>query len=138
MTTIRLKIPPTLYRPWKPLYRQRSKKPKDASSPYTPLEQQIFDEAKIKFDERVDILRSIFSQERINLSAKSRFAELQLKAEEKEFRQLIEMTRSANEEKSRSVESSLVCLGRKTNGSWRNVPKTNRFNSNKSKGSDRI
>ncbi|CAF4449928.1 unnamed protein product, partial [Rotaria magnacalcarata] len=45
----------------------------------------------IKFDQRVHILRSIFAQERQSLSTKSRFAQLQLKAEEQEFKQLITM-----------------------------------------------
>ena len=90
MTTIRLKLPPNLYRPWKPLFRQRSKKQKDPPAPYTPLEQQIFDNAKVKFDQRVQILRAIFAKERQSLSTKSRFAELQLKAEETEFRQLLQ------------------------------------------------
>ncbi|CAF1003427.1 unnamed protein product [Rotaria sordida] len=97
MTTIRLKLPPNLYRPWKPLYRQRSKKEKDPPAPYTPLEQQIYDHAKIKFDQRVNILRSIFAQERQSLSTKSRFAQLQLKAEEQEFKQLINMVKQENE-----------------------------------------
>ncbi|CAF3899726.1 unnamed protein product [Rotaria magnacalcarata] len=97
MTTIRLKLPANLYRPWKPLYHQRSKKQKDPPAPYTPLEQQIYDHAKIKFDQRVHILRSIFAQERQSLSTKSRFAQLQLKAEEQEFKQLITMVKQENE-----------------------------------------
>lgn len=97
MTTIRLKIPANLYRPWKPLYRQRSKKQKDPPAPYTSLEQQIYDHAKIKFDQRVNILRSIFAKESQSLSTKSRFAQLQLKAEEQEFRQLIDMVQQENQ-----------------------------------------
>ncbi|CAF1224327.1 unnamed protein product [Adineta steineri] len=97
MTTIRLKLPSNLYRPWKPLYRQRSKKQKDPPAPYTPLEQQIYDHAKIKFDQRVEILRSIFTKESQSLSTKSRFAQLQLKAEEQEFKQLINMVKQENE-----------------------------------------
>ncbi|CAF1113953.1 unnamed protein product [Adineta ricciae] len=97
MTTIRLKLPSNLYRPWKPLYRQRSKKQKDPPAPYTPLEQQIYDNAKVKFDERVNILKAIFTKETQSLSTKSRFAQLQLKAEEQEFRQLISMVNQENE-----------------------------------------
>jgi hypothetical protein len=93
MTTIRLKLPANLYRPWKPLYRQRSKKQKDPPAPYTPLEQQLYDHAKIKFDQRVNILRAIFAKESQSLSTKSRFAQLQLKAEEQEFKQLINMVK---------------------------------------------
>ena len=92
MTTFRLKLPSKLYRPWKPLYRQRSKKPQDPPAPYTPLEQQIYyNHAKVKFDQRIELLRAIFAKERQSLSTKSRFAQLQLKAEEQEFRQLINM-----------------------------------------------
>ncbi|CAF1168009.1 unnamed protein product [Rotaria sp. Silwood1] len=97
MTTIRLKLPSNLYRPWKPLYRQRSKKQQDPPAPYTPLEQQIYDHAKIKFDQRINILRSIFAKEGQSLSTKSRFAQLQLKAEEQEFKQLINMVKEENE-----------------------------------------
>ncbi|CAF2767822.1 unnamed protein product [Rotaria sp. Silwood2] len=97
MTTIRLKLPSNLYRPWKPLYHQRSKKQKDPPAPYTPLEQQLYDHAKIKFDQRVNILRSIFAKEGQSLSTKSRFAQLQLKAEEQEFKQLINMVKQENE-----------------------------------------
>jgi len=93
MTTIRLKLPANLYRPWKPLYRQRSKKQKDPPPPYTPLEQQLYDHSKVKFDARVSILRSIFAKEIQLLSTKSRFAQLQLKAEEREFQQLINMVK---------------------------------------------
>ena len=91
LTTIRLRLPSSLYRPWKPLYRQRSKKQQDPPAPYTSLEQQLYDHAKVKFDQRVHILRAIFAQESQSLSTKSRFAQLQLKAEEQEFRQLITM-----------------------------------------------
>ena len=91
MTTIRLKLPPQLYRPWKPLYRQRSKKQQDPPAPYTPLEQQLFDHARVKFDQRMTLLRAIFAKESQSLSTKSRFAQLQLKAEEQEYRQLIQM-----------------------------------------------
>ena len=89
MTTIRLRLPSNLYRPWKPLYRQRSKKQKNPPIPYTSLEQQLYDHAKTKFDQKVNILRSIFAIESQSLSTKSRFAQLQLQAEEQEFRQLI-------------------------------------------------
>jgi hypothetical protein len=51
MTTIRLKLPSNLYRPWKPLYLQRSKKQQDPSTPHTLLEQQLYDHAKVKFDQ---------------------------------------------------------------------------------------
>ena len=82
MTTIRLKLPSNLYRPWKPLYRQRSKKQKDPPPPLTPLEQQLFDHATAKFDQRMNILRALFAQER------------QLEAEEQEYRQLINAVQS--------------------------------------------
>lgn len=64
---IRLKLPPNLYRPWKLLYRQQSKKRKDPPPPLTPLEHQLFDHAKVKFDQRMNFLQNLFAQERQSL-----------------------------------------------------------------------
>ena len=41
----------------------------------------------------MNILRSFFAKERQSLSAKSRFGELQLKAEEQKFKQLIDIVK---------------------------------------------
>ncbi|CAF0748464.1 unnamed protein product [Didymodactylos carnosus] len=97
MTTIRLKIPPNLYSPWKYLYKQRSKKAMDPPAPLTPFEQKLYDHYKVIYDTQFQSLKQIFSKEVQLLSTKSRFAQLQLRAEEREFRHLLKLVQSEND-----------------------------------------